>query len=46
MHRAAQGVVNLSIDTMAVKDTPAALGLTAYLAAVCGAALLAAGRNV
>ena len=46
MHHAAQGVVNLSIETMAVADTAAAVGLTAYLAAVCGAALLAAGRGV
>jgi hypothetical protein len=41
----AQGLVNLSVDTVAVADRAAAVGLAAYLAAVCGAALLAAGRG-
>jgi hypothetical protein len=40
-----QGAVNLSIDTMAVPDATAAAGLAAYMTAVSGAALLAAGSS-
>ena len=42
---ASQGAVNLSVDTMAVPDGVAAAALAAYMAAVCSAALLAAGRD-
>ena len=41
---ALQGAVNLSIDTMAVPDAPAAAVLVAYVAAVCAAAVLAGGE--
>jgi len=37
--------VNLSVDTLAVADAPAAAALAAYMAAVCAAAWLADRRG-